>query len=99
MKPKSNNGKDKSKNNPVKRDGYTAKKIGLESAYEGEDEIARRMRRGDESKDDANERDIAGNVDSKQVSPDVSSNKEVDNDEALKQRVTTKQSIVKGGKL
>ena len=35
-------------------------KLGNESAYEDATEMKRRMRRGDESKGDADERDVAG---------------------------------------
>jgi hypothetical protein len=35
-------------------------KLGNESAYEDATEMARRMRRSDESKGDADERDVAG---------------------------------------
>lgn len=37
-----------------------AEKLGRESAYEDETEMAQRVRRGDESKGDADERDVAG---------------------------------------
>jgi len=37
-----------------------SEKLGNESAYEDSTEMKRRMRRGDESKGDADERDVAG---------------------------------------
>ena len=37
-----------------------AEKLGRESAYEDATEMKRRVRRGDESKGDANARDVAG---------------------------------------
>jgi hypothetical protein len=37
-----------------------AEKLGRESAYEDATEMSRRVRRGDESKGDADDRDIAG---------------------------------------
>lgn len=37
-----------------------AERLGNESAYEDATEIDRRIRRGDESKGDADERDVAG---------------------------------------
>jgi hypothetical protein len=37
-----------------------AEKLGNESAYEDATEMSRRIRRGDESKGDADERDVAG---------------------------------------
>ena len=37
-----------------------AEKLGNESAYEDATEMIRRVRRGDESKGDADERDVAG---------------------------------------
>ena len=37
-----------------------AEKLGRESAYEDAGEMSRRIRRGDESKGDADERDVAG---------------------------------------
>ena len=37
-----------------------AEKLGRESAYEDATEIKRRVRRGNESKGDADERDVAG---------------------------------------
>lgn len=44
----------------VNRDGFTAEEIGEQSAYDDETEAARRLRRGDESKGDPDERDVAG---------------------------------------
>ena len=44
----------------VKRDGFSANELGGESAYDGTTEIEQRMRRGDETKGDPNERDVVG---------------------------------------
>lgn len=60
----------------IKRDGFTAEEIGEASAYEDETETAQRMRRGDETKGNPNERDVVSVVNSDEVSPDVSSDKE-----------------------
>ena len=59
----------------IKRNGFTAEKIGEESAYEDETETAQRMRRGDETKGDPDERDVVGAVKSEDVSPDISADK------------------------
>lgn len=56
----------------VERDGYTADEIGTQSAYDDETDAARRLRRGDESRGDADERDVAGGVDSDEVSEHIS---------------------------
>lgn len=40
-----------------------AEKLGRESAYEDATEMKRRVQRGDESKGDADERDVAGDYD------------------------------------
>ncbi|MBX7171512.1 MAG: hypothetical protein K1X72_11195 [Pyrinomonadaceae bacterium] len=60
----------------IKRDGFTAEEIGEASAYEDETETAQRIRRGDETKGNPDERDIVAVVKSEDVSPDVSSDKE-----------------------
>lgn len=60
----------------IERNGFTAEEIGEQSAYEDETETARRMRRGDETKGDPDERDVAGAVKSQDVSPDISADKE-----------------------
>jgi len=60
----------------IEGDGFTAEEIGEEAAYEDETETARRMRRGDETKGDPDERDVAGAVKSEDVSPDISADKE-----------------------
>ena len=60
----------------VERDGFTAEELGEQSSYDDETEIARRMRRRDESKGDPDERDAAGAVKSEDVSPDISADKE-----------------------
>ncbi len=51
--------KDKDTQN-VERDGFTAEELGEESAYDSTTEMAQRMRRGDETKGDPNDRDIVG---------------------------------------
>ena len=65
----------------IECDGFTAKKIGEESSYEGETETARRMRRGDESKGDPDERDVAGAVKPEDVSPDISADSKLSSGE------------------
>lgn len=42
------------------REGWTAEELGEQSSYEGTTEISRRLRRGDETAGDPNERDVAG---------------------------------------
>lgn len=42
------------------REGWSAQDLGEESSYEGTTEIDRRLRRGDESAGDPDERDVAG---------------------------------------
>jgi hypothetical protein len=42
------------------REGWSAQDLGEESSYEGTTEIDRRLRRGDESVGDPDERDVAG---------------------------------------
>lgn len=59
----------------IKRDGFTAEEIGEASAYEDETETAQRMRRGDETKGNPDERDVVSVVKSEDSSPDVSSDK------------------------
>lgn len=44
----------------VKRDGFSAEELGKESAYDGTTEMEQRMRRGDETKGDPNDRDVVG---------------------------------------
>lgn len=44
----------------VNRDGLSANELGAESEYDGTTEIEQRMRRGDETKGDPNERDVVG---------------------------------------
>lgn len=46
----------------VKRENWTAGELGEQSSYDDETEIARRLRRGDETKGDADARDVAGDV-------------------------------------
>lgn len=55
------------KNNKKKaeREGWTAEEISKESHPVNEDEIKRQILRGDETKGDADKRDIVGSSDSK----------------------------------
>jgi len=46
----------------VKREGWVSDELGEQSSYDDETEIARRLRRGEETKGDADERDVAGDV-------------------------------------
>ncbi len=48
----------------VERDDWSAEKISEEAANESADDTVRKMLRGDETKGDADERDIAGGVES-----------------------------------
>ena len=60
----------------IARGGFTASEaIGEESSYEDETETARRMRRGDETKGDPDERDAAGAVEPADVAPEVGADK------------------------
>src|SRR5918995_445735 len=43
-----------------KKEGWSAEELGEQSSYEGTTEISRRLRRGDESVGDADQRDVAG---------------------------------------
>lgn len=52
------------KNFNVKREGWEAETISEESANDQPDEIFRKVLRGDESKGDPDERDVAGAVQS-----------------------------------
>lgn len=47
------------KENP-QQEGFTAEELGEASIYDDATQMAQQMRRGDESKGDPNERDIAG---------------------------------------
>lgn len=42
------------------REGWSAEELGEESSYEGTTELGRRLRRGDETAGDPDERDVAG---------------------------------------
>jgi hypothetical protein len=44
----------------IKKEGWSAEELGEQSAYEGQTEISRRLRRGDETRGDPNARDVAG---------------------------------------
>ena len=44
------------------KDGWSAEELGEESSYEDTTEIARRLRRGDETAGDPNARDVAGTI-------------------------------------
>ena len=46
----------------AKREGWTAEELGEQSSYEGETEMGRRLRRGDETVGDADARDVAGDI-------------------------------------
>ena len=59
-----------------------AEKLGNESAYEDATEMKRRVRRGDESKGDADERDVAGDY-----TGDDSETTDTAHDQGLKGRV------------
>lgn len=49
----------------VQHEEWSAEKLGDESNYDRDDEIKRRILRGDETKGDADERDVAGRSESK----------------------------------
>ena len=44
----------------VEKDGFTAEELGEASAYDSTTEMAQMMRRGDESRPDADDRDVVG---------------------------------------
>lgn len=46
----------------ARKEGWSAEEIGEESSYEGTTETIRRLRRGDESVGDPDERDVAGGI-------------------------------------
>jgi len=48
--------------NDVKKEGWSAEELGEQSSYEKETEIKRRLKRGDETVGDPNQRDVAGAV-------------------------------------
>jgi len=48
--------------NGPKREGWSADDLGEQSSYEGTTEISRRLRRGNETVGDPNERDVAGAI-------------------------------------
>lgn len=52
--------KDEEKIPNVKREGWSAEKLSEEATNKEPDEVTREMARGDETKGDADERDIAG---------------------------------------
>ncbi len=58
---------DEEKTSNVERDGWDAETLSEESSNKDSDEILREIRRGDETKGDANERDIAGRVNSNET--------------------------------
>lgn len=47
------------------KEELTISEIAEQSSYEGESEMKRRVLRGDETEGDADERDVVGNVESK----------------------------------
>lgn len=51
----------------VKREGWNISEIAEESTNKSADEITREVMRGDESKGDADERDLVGGVDSNET--------------------------------
>jgi len=51
--------------NDVKKEGWSAEELGEQSSYEKETEIKRRLKRGDETVGDPNQRDVAGAVPTK----------------------------------
>lgn len=55
--------KNQEENSNVEREGWKAEEIAEEAANKESDEITRQMLRGDESKGDPDERDVAGGVD------------------------------------
>lgn len=48
--------------NGPKREGWGAEDLGEQSSYEGTTEMSRRLRRGNETAGDPNERDVAGAI-------------------------------------
>ncbi len=54
------NGRNDSEETKVEKEGWSADDLGEQSTYEGATEISRRLRRGDESVGDPDERDVAG---------------------------------------
>lgn len=50
-----------------KRDGWDSEKLSDEASQKDGDEIQREMRRGDESKGNPDDRDIAGSVDTSET--------------------------------
>ena len=59
-KPKKQDSGSGAKGSHSEREGWSAQDLGEESSYEGTTEIDRRLRRGDESAGDPDERDVAG---------------------------------------
>ena len=49
----------------TKRNGWNAEELGEQSSYEKETEITRRVKRGDETLGDPDQRDVAGGVPTK----------------------------------
>lgn len=54
------NGSGDSEETNVKKENWSADDLGEQSTYEGTTEISRRLRRGDETAGDPDERDVAG---------------------------------------
>lgn len=71
-------GKQKTHTRVVEHEGFNSAELGEQAVYDDETEIARRIRRGDESKGDPDERDIAGAPHSEEVSHEISSDKDWD---------------------
>ncbi len=61
------NGRSDSEETNVKREGWSADDLGEQSTYEGTTEISRRLRRGDETAGDPDERDVAGAIPEKDM--------------------------------
>jgi hypothetical protein len=61
------NGRSDSEETNVKKEGWSADDLGEQSTYEGATEISRRLRRGNETAGDPDERDVAGAVPEKDM--------------------------------
>lgn len=63
IKKETKQNSDKSSGNP-ESDGFNAEELGEQSIYEDETEIAQRIRRGNKGKEEGDELDIVGSVES-----------------------------------
>jgi hypothetical protein len=61
------NGRSDSEETNVKKEEWSADDLGEQSTYEGTTEISRRLRRGDETVGDPDERDVAGAIPEKDM--------------------------------